>query len=252
MPPLRDRRVVPAQQYLGHFQAAEHPRSGVLRVFEPAVLAVRLVGRTQLVAEHAGDEADHGVDHDHRRHFAAVADEVADRDFHRVQHLPDAVVEPLVPPAQQQQPRSPSPAPRPFVASAARRPGVSITNLPGDSAFACTASTQSITGCGHQHHPGAAAERPVVHPLVLVLRPVADVPGVNLNQAGLDRVFEQALAEVTLEDPGNSVSTSKRMATRSPSACGQRITAAPESQRASRPLRRPSRRCSPRSLPTSS
>src|SRR5205823_13594025 len=51
-----------------------------------------------------------------------------------------------------------------------------------------------------QHHSGSAAERAVVHLLVLVLRPVADVPGVDLNESGADRVVEQALPQVPVED----------------------------------------------------
>ena len=80
--------------------------------------------------------------------------------------------------------------------------GVSITNLPGGSAFACTASTQSTTGCAISTIPGPPPNGPVVHALVLVLRPVANVPRVNLNQPSLDRVFEQALPYVPVEDTG--------------------------------------------------
>ena len=50
----------------------------------------RLVARKRilpvalLVSQHAGHQPDHGVDHDHRRHFAAAQDEVADRNFVRL------------------------------------------------------------------------------------------------------------------------------------------------------------------------
>src|SRR4051812_28974457 len=87
--PFRNRLMVPAQEDLRHFQAAELTRPGVLRILDPALFAVRLVGRTLLVSQYAGYEADHRVDHHHRRDFAAVADEVADRDLQRVQQLSD-------------------------------------------------------------------------------------------------------------------------------------------------------------------
>ena len=45
-----------------------------------------------------------------------------------------------------------------------------------------------------------AAERPVIDALVLALRPVADVPQVNLDQPVLKRQFQQALRQIALEN----------------------------------------------------
>ena len=173
---------LPLRRTSGTSSPRKLARPGVLRILEPARLAVRLVGRALLVAQHAGDEPDHRVDHHHRRHFAAVADEVADRNLPRVQHLPDAVVEPLVPAAQEQQPRLlrqllDRPLRQPL---AGRRQHHQLARRLGLRLHRLDAVDHRLR---HQHHAGAAAERPVVHPLVLVLRPVADVPGVDLRPA---------------------------------------------------------------------
>jgi len=105
--PPGDGRVVAAEQDVGHGHAAEFAGARVLRVFQPPGLAVRFLGDALGVAEHAGHVSDYSIDHDHRRHLAAVADEVADADLARPQPQPDALVEALVPAAQQQQPLVP-------------------------------------------------------------------------------------------------------------------------------------------------
>ncbi len=65
--------------------SAKDPRPGVLRIFQPARVVVRFLDQAVRVAQHAGDVADDRVDHHHGGHFAAVADEIADRDFARLQ-----------------------------------------------------------------------------------------------------------------------------------------------------------------------
>src|SRR5262249_55190327 len=102
-PPAGVGGLVAAQQALRALQAADDGRRGVLRVFEPPRFTVRLLRHALGVAQHAGDVAHYCVDHDHRRHLAAVADEVADRDFPRPQAQTDTLVEALVAAAQQQQ-----------------------------------------------------------------------------------------------------------------------------------------------------
>src|SRR6516162_4437843 len=97
--PFGDRRVVAAKQDVGHRHAAELPGARVLRVLQPPGLAVRFLGDALGVAEHAGHVSDYSINHHHRRHLAAVADEVADTDLTRPQPQADALVEALVPAA---------------------------------------------------------------------------------------------------------------------------------------------------------
>src|SRR5262245_17800426 len=75
--PAGDGLVVAAEQHLRHLHAAEDARPRVLRVLQPPRLGVRLLRQAGGVAQHARHVADDGVDHLHRRHLAAVADEVA-------------------------------------------------------------------------------------------------------------------------------------------------------------------------------
>src|SRR5262249_54993429 len=98
------RGVFAAQRDVGPPHAAKDARPCVLRVLQPPRLAMGLLRHAVRVAEYAGDVADDRVNDHHRRHLAAVADEVADRYFARLQTEADALVEALVPAAQQQQP----------------------------------------------------------------------------------------------------------------------------------------------------
>ena len=77
--PFVDRGVVAGEQHLGDVEAAVAGRAGVLRVLEQAVVEA-LVDRAPLVAEHAGQRADHRVDDDHGRQLAAGEHVVAQRD----------------------------------------------------------------------------------------------------------------------------------------------------------------------------
>src|SRR5581483_2373469 len=97
--PFGDGRVVAAEQDVGHRHAAELAGARVLRVLQPPGLAVRFLDDAFRVAEHTGHISDYSIDHDHRRHLAAVADEVADADLARPQPQADALVEALVPAA---------------------------------------------------------------------------------------------------------------------------------------------------------
>ena len=104
LPPAGHRLVVAADQHVGHGHAAEDPRPGVLRVLQPARVAVGLLPHAVRVPQDAGHVADDRIDKDHGGHFAAVAHVVADRDLTGPQPQPDALVEPLVAPAEQDQP----------------------------------------------------------------------------------------------------------------------------------------------------
>ena len=180
--PAGDGLVVAAEEDFGHLHAAEHPRAGVLGILEPAGVVVRLLGQALRVAQHARHVADHGVDDDHGRHFAAVAHEIADGNLARLQPLPDAFVEPLVPAAQQQQPllagqllhqrrRQPFAGGRHHEQLSGRR-----SLLPDR----LDAVEDRVAG---DHHARPAPEGPIVHALVLAPRPVAEIPQVDLDQA---------------------------------------------------------------------
>ena len=58
---------------------------------------------TLLVPQHARNEPDHGVDHDHRGHFSAIEDKVADGNLIRLQDVDHPLIDALVPAAYEHQ-----------------------------------------------------------------------------------------------------------------------------------------------------
>ena len=96
--------MISVEQDFGNRQAAELARSRELRIFEKSAFGKRFVLVRGLIAEHARNEPDDGINQEHRRHFAAVADEIANRDLQWLQTLSDSVIESFVSPAQQKQP----------------------------------------------------------------------------------------------------------------------------------------------------
>src|SRR5262245_7278919 len=198
-PPFGDFRVIAAQQNLGHRHAAKFARPRILGILYATRLAMRFVLDALLVAEHAGHVADDGVDDDHGGHFAAVANEVADRNLARLQAQPDALVKTLIAPAQEDQPLVPGQVLHHILRQplARRRQHHEQAGLGRLGLHLFDAREHRF---GHQHHAGAATERPVVHALVLALRPVADVPHIDLDQAALERELQDALRQVALED----------------------------------------------------
>ncbi len=104
-PPGSDLGVIAAQQNFRHLMAAILAGPRVLAVLQQSVAGrKRIVPATVFVAQDSRHEADDRVDHRHRGDFASVQDKVADRDFLRLQNIAHALVEALVPTAQQQQP----------------------------------------------------------------------------------------------------------------------------------------------------
>src|SRR5690348_1587228 len=53
-PPAGDGLMVAAEQHLRHLHPAKHAWPGVLRILQPAGGAVRLLGHTRFIAQHAG------------------------------------------------------------------------------------------------------------------------------------------------------------------------------------------------------
>ena len=96
--------MVAAEQDVGHRHAAKDAGAGVLRVLEFSSLAVRFFGEAFRITEHARHVTNYRIDHNHGRHLAAIADEVADGDFTGPQPQPDALIKAFIPAAQEQEP----------------------------------------------------------------------------------------------------------------------------------------------------
>src|SRR5262249_27791092 len=67
--PAGDGRVIAAKQDLRDFHAAENARPSVLRILQAAWLAVGLLAGAGRVAQDAGHQPNHGINHHHGRHF---------------------------------------------------------------------------------------------------------------------------------------------------------------------------------------
>lgn len=191
--------MITAEKDFGHLHATKDARAGVLRILQASRLAVRLLDQALRVAEHARDVSDYCIDDNHGRHLAAVADEVADRQFKRPQTLANPFVEPLIAAAQQQQPFLLRQLPDELLIESSARRGQH-----DEQAGVGRLSANRLDGVedrlAHHHHAGAAAEGPVVDALVLALGPVADVPQMNLDQAVIEGELQEALAEVAVKD----------------------------------------------------
>ena len=111
-PPFVDLLVVPREQDLGDRHPPEFAGPGVVGIIQPP-LDERVVADRGFLADDAGDEPRHGVDHDHGRDLPAGQDVVADRDLVRGQVLGHPLVHALVPAADQDDLRVARPSPRP-------------------------------------------------------------------------------------------------------------------------------------------
>src|SRR5262245_9021782 len=192
-------RVIAAQKDVGHLHAAKDARPRVLRVLQPPRLAMGLLRHAVRVAEHAGDVPHDRVDDHHRRHLAAVADEVADRYFARLQPEPDALVEALVAPAQQEQSLllRQFPDERLVKAPPGGRQQDELTGIFGQRPHRLDRVEDRPR---HDDHARPAAEGAVVNALVLARRPIADVPQVNLDELLFQGQLQKALGKIALKD----------------------------------------------------
>src|SRR5262249_42975218 len=98
VPPLGDLLVVPLDQHVGDLHPAELPRARVLWIFQKPLFGERFVFAAGLVPQDAGHQANEGVYQQHGRHFAPVGDEVANRDFERLESNADPLVETFIAP----------------------------------------------------------------------------------------------------------------------------------------------------------
>ena len=93
--------MVTAAQDLWNGPTTEVRRPGELRLFEQAAPTEALRQWAGLVAHHAWNQARDRLHHQACRHFPAGQDDVADAQLTVDEVLADAVVDPLVPTAQQ-------------------------------------------------------------------------------------------------------------------------------------------------------
>ena len=199
---LRDGRVVAVEEDFGDRQAAELAGAGVVGIFQAAVGPERFVDRALRVAQHPGHQPHDGVDDDHRRDLAAREHVVSDRERLGLEHLEDAFVEPFVTAAEEDDSWFARPVRPPNPASNVRPRGLRAIVRPGGLDQGLDRLDGRDHGRGHQDHPGAAAERPVVDLGVLALGPVADVVAVDLDEPLGDRSLQDAFIEESVQQAG--------------------------------------------------
>ncbi|MNS78737.1 hypothetical protein D3C72_1123670 [compost metagenome] len=137
-----------------------------------------------LVAQHARLQSGHGIEQRHGRDLAARQHEVAEADLVGDARVDEALVDAFVASADQH---------RTF----ARRPALDrlVAQRLADGReqhhrCRCAAGRQrgieaGRQGLGHHHHAGPAAERAVVHALVVALGEIARIPQHDLDLLGL-------------------------------------------------------------------
>ena len=153
------------------------------------------------MAEDAGDQARDRVQDHHRGGLAAGQHAVADRDLLERPPVADALVEALVPPAQEQQPAPPGRARARASGRSARLRGERrIIRAFGASATHRLEAVEDRLGL--DQHPGPPAEGLVVHGLAAVGREVAEVVEPHVGQPLLVRDAERPLGQEAPEEPG--------------------------------------------------
>jgi len=157
-----------------------------------------LVGRSGVVAEHAGDEPRDRVDDGQTSDLATGQHEVTEADLQRVQQRHDPLIVAFIVAADEQEA---------FVARkfAGQRLGKRTAlrgqeNPQGRSGISGFDGRNGVANrLGQAEHAGAAAEGAVIHGLVLVVAGVvAELVGVELNEAGGLRAPEDARREIRL------------------------------------------------------
>src|SRR5882672_9991376 len=189
--PLLDARVVAGKEYLGN----GHPAVlGGPRVLRPAR---RLDGKVVLgqrvgIADHSGNQARDRIDQHHRGDLATAQDIVADRYLARVQGSPDPVVDALVPSAHDDQPRLCRQAfGQPLVERLAPR----LHEHNGAGVLRPNRLDRLDRGLRLEDHSRPAAERHVIDLPVPVMRVLAQVVRVQLEEPALDGAADHTLLE---------------------------------------------------------
>src|SRR5581483_4965702 len=196
--PAGDPAVVARTQDLGHGPAPELGGPGVVGVLEQALAKGLVLGRL-LVAHHARDQSGHGLDDHEGGRLTTGEHVIADRQLVVHEVLAHAFVHALIAPAQQREP----------VAGRQRRRHGLIEPAPARTEQ--EERTLRIDGLhrredrlGREHHPGAAAERRVVHRAVAVGRVIAQIMNANVEDATFPRLAEQAARECRVEELGQT------------------------------------------------
>ena len=138
-------------------------------------------------SEHARQQTDAGIQQRQGRDLAARKHEIPKADFFQFEVFDDAFVNALVVASNQQEPR--------FVRQLFEQPLIQRSALGGKHDSSCFPFVQLlhgahsiVDGLAHQHHPGAAAERSVVHLAVSAgLGPIAKVMNGVFRRVGLRR-----------------------------------------------------------------
>ena len=194
--------MISAQQDLGDLPSPKLSWPRVLGKLEQSIAGrKRIVDRTALVSQYAGNQANDGIDQHHGRDFSTVEHEIADGDFVRPQNIDDTLIEPLITSAQQDES---------FV----------MTQL-----FDYLLLEPAALGCqqhhmrrhrimtlhvfdglhdrlDHHHHARTASKRSIIDLVMLAFRPVAQITHVHADQPRINGFLQQALAEITRKDLG--------------------------------------------------
>src|SRR5882762_5628443 len=193
--PLLDAGVVSGKENFGNAHAAILGRPRVLRPARRLDGKI-VVGQRVWIADDAGHQARDRIDQHHRGDLAAAQDIVADRYLARVERGPNAVVDPFVPSAHDDQPR--------LGGKALGEPLVQW--LPPwlhqnyGARVMCSNRLDSLDRrLRLEHHPWPTAERHVVDLPVPVVRVLAQVVGVKLEEPTLDRTPDHSLPEYRAE-----------------------------------------------------
>lgn len=185
-------RMVPGKQDLRHRFALEHPRPGVLPVFEQAA-AEGIAGRRILAAEHARQQPRDRIQNHQGGQFAAGQDVVANGQFFVHVMAAKALVHPFVAAANEGQPLLPGQSgSRGLIQPVA--PGRK-ENHPGPRPVAARRLEAGRQGFGFHHHAFAAAEGAIVGHAVPVVGMVADVVHSHADLFRAERPANHPLVE---------------------------------------------------------
>jgi hypothetical protein len=191
--------VVPAQEDRRYREIPEHWRLRELGVLEQSLVVGFLGDRCCI--DDSRHQARDGIDHDARGDLAAGQHVVADRDLLPIQNLDRAVVDPLVASADDRDPLT-------------RRQllGKGLVEEPttrrhDEDPRSGEFWSQGRLDCGddwrgHHHHPGAATIGGAVDRAMTIVRPIADVVDVDLDDTAITGPPQNALVERTREYPG--------------------------------------------------
>lgn len=72
-------------------------------MFEQAGVTERVITAAGFVVQNSGNQPDNCVNDQHGGYFTAIADKITNGNLQRLQALSDPIIEPFVPPAQEQQ-----------------------------------------------------------------------------------------------------------------------------------------------------